>query len=185
MARAGTGETMRYGSIEFRYAEPFANALAVDAAFRAWVVGQTKFAPFAGEARLMHEEMLASRGKTSATWWRSHYTEKCRCRGCSGQETDLLAIFEVQKARRFALHVEVKQPADKFPTNRDQAGNYALRAACWVKASPNAVLSHSDAATALLCSAAKLAEYRPHLSKFGTIITFEEVAKAFPEAAFC
>jgi hypothetical protein len=41
---------------------------------------------------------------------------------------------------------------------------------------------HADAATVLLCSTSKLAEYAPHLSKFGSVITFEEVARAFPQA---
>jgi hypothetical protein len=71
---------------------------------------------------------------------------------------------------------------DKFPTYKDQAGNYALRAKCWATAAPKAIVPHSDAGTALLCSASKLAEYAPHLRKFGTVITFEDVAKNFPHA---
>jgi hypothetical protein len=45
-------------------------------------------------------------------WNLSHCTEKCRCQGCSGQETDILAIFEAATGTRFGLHFEVKQPAD-------------------------------------------------------------------------
>lgn len=173
---------MLYGSVEFTYAEPFANALVADRAFRAWILRRTKFAAFADEARLLHDEMRAQRSRSSATWWRSHFTEKCRCQGCSGQETDILAIFETAKGARFALHFEVKQRNDKFPTNKDQGANYALRAKCWAKSAPKAVVPHSDAATVLLCSALKLSEYKPHLSKFGTVMTFEEVGRLFPQA---
>jgi hypothetical protein len=173
---------MLYGSVEFTYAEPFAEALATDPAFRSWVLGRTKFVGFAEGSRVLRDEMRARRSSSSATWWRSHYTERCRCQGCSGQETDILAIFEAATGVRFALHFEVKQPADKFPTDKDQAANYAIRANCWVASAPKAVLPHADAATALLCSAEKLKEYMPHLCKFGTVITFEEIARAFPKA---
>jgi len=173
---------MLYGSIEFTFAEPFANALADDPAFRSWVLRQTKFAAFAEEARLLQGEMRAQRNGSSATWWRSHFSEKCRCQGCSGQETDILAIFETATGTRFGVHFEVKQPTDKFPTNKDQAANYALRAKCWATSAPKAVVPHEDAATVLLCSASKLLEYAPHVPKFGTVITFEEVARIFPQA---
>lgn len=173
---------MPYGSVEFTYAEPFANALVADPAFRSWVLQRTKFAVFAEKARLLHEEMKAQRSGSSATWWRSHFTEKCRCQGCSGQETDILAIFETATGMRFSLHFEVKQPTDKFSTKRDQAANYALRAKCWAISAPKAVVPHADAATVLLCTALKLVEYSPHLSKFGTVITFEEIAGTFPQA---
>jgi len=173
---------MLYGSIEFTYAEPFANALVADPAFRSWVLRQTKFAAFADEARLLHDEMRARRSSNSATWWRSHFTEKCRCQGCSGQETDILAIFETATGMRFSLHFEVKHPADKFPTNKDQGTNYTLRAKCWATSAPKAVVPHTDAATVLLCSALKLTEYGPHSSKFGSVITFEEIARTFPQA---
>lgn len=173
---------MRYGSIEYGYAEPFASALATDPALRSWVLGQTKFQIFAGEARVLSDEMKAKRAATAENWWRSHFTEFCRCQGCSGQETDILAIFETSIGTRFALHFEVKQPADKFPKAKDQAANYAIRAKCWVASAPKAVLRHSDSDTVLLCSASKLSEYAPHLEKFGSVITFEEIAQAFPHA---
>lgn len=173
---------MQYGSVEFAYAEPFANTLIIDPTFRSWVLRQTKFETFAEEARVLHDEMRAQRSGKSATWWRSHFTETCRCQGCSGQETDILAIFESATGIRFGLHFEVKQPADKFPAKKDQATNYALRAKCWATSAPKAVVPHSDAATILLCSASKLTEYEPHLSKFGAVITFEEIARAFPQA---
>jgi hypothetical protein len=126
--------------------------------------------------------MRTQRSKSSATWRRPHFTEKCRCQGCSGQETAILAIFEAASGMRFGLHFEVKRPADKFPTEKDQAANYALRAQCRVTSPPKGVVPHDDAATVLLCSASKLAEYSPHLSKLESVITFEDIAEMFPEA---
>jgi hypothetical protein len=173
---------MRYGSVEFTYAEPFARALVEDAAFRTWVLAQTKFAVFADKARLLHDAMQAQRSGTSETWWRSHFTEKCRCQGCSGQETDILAVFEAVTGMRFGLHIEVKQPADKFPNHKDQATNYALRAKCWASSAPNSVVPHADAATVLLFSALRTTAYSRHIPKFGTSITFEQIAMMFPHA---
>ncbi|KQO52215.1 hypothetical protein ASF08_21715 [Methylobacterium sp. Leaf85] len=173
---------MLYGSLEYAFAQPFAEALVHASDFRAWVIRQTKFAASADTARLLHEEMWAHRSRGAATWWRSHFTERCRCEGCRGQETDVLAVFEAQCGARFALHVEVKGPTDRFPARRDQAANYGLRASCWAKSAPKAVLPHGDAATMLLCSASKLAEYAAHLPNFGSVITFEAIAARWPDA---
>jgi hypothetical protein len=173
---------MRYGSLEFAYAAPFANALAEDETFRIWILRQTKFSRIAPRAKLLNREMRERRAKSAQNWWRSHFTEKCRCDGCSGQETDILAIFEGNPGERFALHIEVKQPTDRFPPGKDQAKNYALRAQCWIKSPPKAILPHAEADTMLLCSASKLDEYTPHLPAFGAVVTFEEVAKQFPKA---
>jgi hypothetical protein len=173
---------MLYGSLEFAYAEPFANTLESDPEFRTWVLRQTKFLDFAEGARLLRDEMRALRSGASLTWWRSHFTEKCRCKGCSGQETDILAIFEATGGARFALHFEVKQPSDKFSTQRDQAASYAIRSKCWANVAAKHVVSHAEADTVLLCSVAKLPEYAPHVAKFGSVITFEGIAALFPHA---
>jgi hypothetical protein len=166
---------MQYGSLEYAYAEPIAQALVDEPAFRDWILHQTRFAGSAANTRLLHKEMKAAR--RASTWWRSHYTESCRCAACSGQETDLLALFEDIEGRRFALHFEVKQPTDRF--SKDQAANYATRARCWVAKAPRAVLAHSDAATVLLCSRSNLKRYEDDASLFDTVITFEEIRERF------
>lgn len=171
---------MRYGALEHAFAEPIAEALISDPAFRVWLLSHTRFAIDSKDARLLHDEMRAAR--SAGTWWRSHYTESCRCEGCRGQETDLFAIFERPDGSRFALHVEVKQPTDRFPGNKDQAANYRIRAECWVRNPPKSVLPHGDADTLLLCSEMRLQNYAPHLAKFGAVITFEEVRRRFPRA---
>src|SRR5689334_1556282 len=144
---------MRYGNLEFAYAVTIAEALADQDQFRSWVLSRSKFWESAANSRVLVEEMTAQRGKTAQTWWRSHYTEKCRCAGCSGQETDILAVFENAAGKRFALHFEVKQPTDRFPSGKDQAANYQTRAACWIDNPPKSVIRHSAASTCLLYAA--------------------------------
>lgn len=173
---------MRYGSLEYRYAAPFADALVNDGAFRRWVLQQTKFASDADGAEVLHEQMRARRSSASATWWRSHFTEACRCPGCSGQETDLLAIFGRQSGNAFALHCEVKQPTDNFPVGKDQAASYLLRARCWIGKPPKAIVPHADAQTLLLCSKHRLSDYAPDASKFNVVMTFEDIGERFPYA---
>lgn len=166
---------MNYGAIELQFAEPFAEALVAIPAFRTWVLRQTKFEAFAEEARLLHKEMKAHRSATAKNWWRSHFTDECRCPGCKGQETDLLAIFEIPQGFRFALHVEVKQPKDRFKENGIQAASYPLRAHCWsTKGTLARGLPHSAATTALLFSETQRTRYGPHLRHFETLLTFEE-----------
>ncbi len=172
---------MGYGRHELRYAEPFANSLVADAAFRSWVLQKTEFADHCENARILDKEMFSKRGKKTKYWWRSHYTEVCRCAGCSGQETDLLAIFEAEMGVRFALHIEVKHPSDRFG-KLHQAVAYPVRAKCWAAKAPKSVLPHDKATTILLCSELKLKEYAPHLQSFGAVIKFEDIAKNFPNA---
>jgi hypothetical protein len=171
-----------YGERERRYAEPFASALVTDAAFRAWVIAQTVFASFASDARLLHEEMKQRRSAISQNWWRSHFTESCRCAGCSGKETDLLAIFETATGFRFALHIEVKHPADKFKSDGIQSRGYPIRASCWAANPPQNVVRHHQATTVLLFSSSKAYEYAAHLPHFATLITYEALRANFPHA---
>jgi hypothetical protein len=122
-----------YGATELIFAEPIANALVNDSDFRSWVVRKTIFAELAEDARLLHLEMKARRSSAAKTWWRSHFTEKCRCPGCRGKETDLQAIFENADHLRFAIHMEVKHPAISSAKGRLQHTLYGhvagLRAA--------------------------------------------------------
>ena len=171
--------TAEYGRSEKMFARPVAEALADNPAFRSWLLGRTRFADFAGTARLLDDEMLAKRSKNAKSWWASHFTEACRCAGCRGQETDLLAVFEAPGAFRFAVHIEVKHPGDKFKAGGTQAASYPLRAACWTGNPPSRMLQHSQATTVLLYSEKKAHEYGPNLKHFGTLITFEEILSEF------
>jgi hypothetical protein len=171
---------LRYGSIEYAYATPIAEALAEMDSFKRWFIGRTRFADDSN-AVLLHNEMRLARSQVAENWWRSHFTEACRCRGCSGQETDLLAIFRKGDGSRFALHCEVKQPKDEFPTGKNQGINYNLRARCWSRSSPPKVLQHDDADTLLICSKFRLSDYGTNTTPFGTIVTFEQIAREFPD----
>jgi hypothetical protein len=174
-----------YAQKERAFAEPFVEELVANAAFRRWLIARIGLSELAIDARLLHEEMKARRTKAATSWWASHFNGRCKCEGCrGGRETDLLAIFELRDESRIALHIEVKQPTDRFPADKDQAENYQLRAACWLANCPERVLPHSRAHTVLLCSEKRLADFALHLAKFGSVLTFEEVALQFPQVKF-
>ncbi|HEY3680976.1 MAG TPA: hypothetical protein VGL45_19855 [Bradyrhizobium sp.] len=171
---------MGYGEKELAASLPIAEALEKSPAFRQWFLERTEFAKSAGKSRLLNDEMRALRSKRSSTWWRSHYTDSCRCFGCRGQETDLLAIFECADTTRIAVHIEVKHAGDSFKEKGTQAEAYPIRALCWVNRTPKKVLPHSKATTMLLCSEIRLKDYSKHAQHFDTIVTFESIEKAFP-----
>lgn len=172
---------MGYGRWEYVYAAPFAEALVNDPIFRSWVLRRTVFAEFADEARLLDQEMFLKRSPGTKTWWRSHFQEACRCTGCSGKETDLLAIFHTKAAGRFALHLEVKHPGDDFKDG--QAAAYPTRANCWIAKTPEHVLPHVAATCGLLFSESRRDEYAPHLEHFPAKFTFDCIRQQFPNAA--
>jgi hypothetical protein len=178
-----TSALMGYGVQELRYAEPFANAIADQSAFRSWVLRRTEFAAFADEALSLHHEMRTYRSANAKYWWRSHFSEACRCIGCRGQETDLLAIFANASGERFAVHVEVKHPRDRFNPKRSQAASYPIRAECWARdeTRPKTVPPHNMTTTMLLCSDAGLKKFSAYLEHFASCITFEEIEKDFPD----
>jgi hypothetical protein len=176
MAKRATGD--RYGKHEYRYARPIAEALRADPDFRAWFIGQTRFAGLASTARLLDAEQMTKRTRRSATWWRSHYAMKPYpyIDECGERETDLLAIFETPDGFRFALHVEVKSPEDDFQI--DQAQDYGRRAKCWMGPgrAPQRVLEHADAATVLCCER-RFAVRDPEQARFfESVVAFEDVA---------
>jgi hypothetical protein len=166
--------------IEFQYAEPFAEALCDNSDFRKWVLGQTGFARFEN-VRLLRDEMVKKRSPGTPYWWRHYYTHKCTCPGCDGRETDIFAIFETDTGFRFALHIEVKHPSDKFKAGGNQASAYPIRAQCWANKPPEKVLRHDAATTVLLFSEGKRKEFSEHLDHFKTLITIEDVDREFPQ----
>lgn len=170
----------QYGHIEWNYAEPFARGLEVNPVFRKWVLQRTEFEEFA-DARVMNEEMKSRRSKSAKTWWGSHYTESCRCEGCKGKETDLMAVFEASSGFRFALHVEVKQPMDSFKKDGVQSAGYPIRAACWATKAPRAVVPHQRASTMVLFSERQIERYGSQLRSFAARLTFETIEAAFPK----
>lgn len=167
-----------YGEEELRYALPIASALEFDAGFRAWFVGKTKFAPHATIAHLNYKEQLARRTRNTKNWWRSYWTTKssCHCGNCRERETDLMAVFSLPNGYRFALHVEVKGPHDRFSV--DQARDYGSRANCWAgrDRAPKRILPHDAASTVLVCDSVFRLANKEHVDLFDSVITFDEIS---------
>ncbi|MGL5734444.1 MAG: hypothetical protein ACRCYS_06220 [Beijerinckiaceae bacterium] len=180
-----------YGPEEYAYAEPIAEALRDNRQFLSWIISQTSFSEGAMTARLLFDEMKKHRSKGAKTWWRSHYHEKCRCEGCSGKETDLLAIFECDDRFRFALHCEVKNPKDSFNnrskrSGRSQAEAYPIRARCWATPgkNPDHVLPHDAAETLVFFAEHATDKLAADIRHFDRRITFESINNAFPSIHF-
>lgn len=169
----------RYGPDEFGYANPIAVGLVENIPFRVWFLSKTPFRRYAEIARLLHEEQRTTRSPTADNWWRSYWVmaSSCACGECRERETDLLAIFSTPDDYRFALHVEVKSPRDRF--SLDQAIDYQRRAKCWSGRAnaPKTIFPHDVAATVLACEAgfANLNSYQTSL--FNAVITFDEISQ--------
>jgi hypothetical protein len=90
----------------------------------------------------------------------------------------MLAVLEFGEGTRAALHIEVKQPTDLFRMGQGRA--YTLRAACWVKQPPKAIVSHTQATTLLLCLGSGMQRFGAEPREFDTIVTFEGIDSRFP-----
>lgn len=91
--------------------------------FQKWGLSRSVFAELS-DAKPLDREMQIHRKNDMSKWWRFHFTKKCHCDGRSGNETDLLAMFESKTRLRFAMHFAVKQPTDKFKADGVQSRGY-------------------------------------------------------------
>ncbi len=178
---------VRYGSNEYRYARPLAEALRANRQFRSWFLGKTKYATFSDAAVLLDEKQKLARSPSAENWWRSYYAGSAYRfkKECGERETDLLAVFEVEHGFRFALHIEVKAPGDRFGTG--QARDYNRRAICWAGngRNPKTVLPHNEGTTVLCCEAKFREDHVSEAKMFASIVTIEEIAEHlsnFPDA---
>jgi hypothetical protein len=182
MTRSVSNRTRLYGYLEHQFAAPLAETLATNSAFRAWLLQRTKFAD-RGESRILLDEMRALRTTRDAPWWKNYFTGSCDCFGCAGgRETDVFAVLEDVKGTRFALHIEIKQPSDRFSPKARQAERYRARAECWASSAPRTIPSHSEACTILVCSETKRGSFAAEIMGFDHCLTFEEIALSFPNA---
>ena len=172
---------------ESRYARPLAEALRANKRFRSWFLGKTKYASFGDSAVVLDKEQKLAPSPSAENWWRSHWAGSAYRfkEECGERETDLLAVFEAEGGFRFALHVEVKAPGDRF--GAEQARDYGRRARCWAGKgrNPDKVLEHDDATTVLCCEEKFCEQYKADASKFDSVVTFEEIAGQlddFPDA---
>lgn len=156
----------------------FADKLASDESFQNWLLNQCGFSSDIGYCRLMHQEQLDLRSSDTAPWWRHWFTEKCRCDGCSGKETDIFAVFERSEWRdRFALHIECKLAGATF-TSPMQAPGYRLRAECW--AGKARFLYYKHYATVLLAPKEFLERESEAAKFFDYHLSFTAVAEHLP-----
>jgi hypothetical protein len=167
-----------YGHLEHEYACRFAEALLTDSEFRRFILGRTKFGG-RGASRVLIDQMVVRRSKGAKFWWKNYFTESCRCFGCSGHETDVFAVIQDGAGECFAVHVEMKQPTDRFNPATRQGERYRMRAACWAGAAPPNVPPHTDACTIVVCSESKLEDFAQDLSWFDAVFTHEEIAEKF------
>jgi hypothetical protein len=91
-------------------------------------------------------------------------------------ETDVLVVFETDEGRRFAVHIENKLRTGSFTAY--QVEMYPIRAAKWQGDSK--FKSYSDWETVLVAPEYFVDRYRPACSKFGKIITHEELQEFVP-----
>lgn len=164
-----------YGAIEHSYCEPVAERLACDTSFASFFLDRAGVGGWSASFRcLKHEQTQARRSKY---WWKNVYCPEghCRCEGMRGRELDILAVFERDDGQRLGLHIECKNPQDRFHEN--QAKHYADRIACWVQQErwPRTVLPHQLARSLLICDRANRHDWSS-LSHFNGIIFFDEIA---------
>lgn len=178
---------MRYGANEYRYASPVAGALEQRNDFRRWLLGRTKFSLHAEGARLLCDQQRLTRSLSAENWWRSYWVSRAyeHFHECGERETDLLAIFETPNSFRFALHIEVKAPGDRFGV--EQAADYRRRANCWKgrDRAPRTVLPHDDAATLLLCDRGFAGRNAAKVAFFDTVFFHDEIGamiSPYPDA---
>jgi hypothetical protein len=164
-------------SIEHSYCEPFAEALARNAAFRTWVLEKAGLVDFAASAQCLWEKQRVQRPHAKF-WWKDYFCHerRCKCLGLAGRQVDVLAIFQNGK-RTIGLHVECKHPKDRFK-NPAQADGYKRRASCWGPEgrNPATVLPHGEAITALMCDR-KHKHADSDVRAFDFVLYFDEIAE--------
>lgn len=153
--------------------ELFADKVTASPDFAAWILNQTKFSPFARNARLLHEQQMSIRPRKR--WWRHWW---CNAPGLrkSGRETDIFMVFEAD-AIRFALHFENKRDDYKF--SEGQAEDYEVRAAHMLQKAE--YLNHSDFATVLLATSSFRARFPADCELFDVFISYEDIGTFVPE----
>jgi len=153
----------------------FAEMLRRSSTFASFILGRTKFASYATNARLLHEEQMSIRPRKHSWrhWW-CHVPELRKDR-----ETDIFAVFEVEVANslfRFALHIENKRNVSRFTEGQAQA--YEPRAKHMLGRAD--YLSYRDYETMLIAPIAFRKRFPSDCDCFSSFIAYEELAKYVP-----
>lgn len=166
-----------YGPLEHPYCEPVAEALANDSSFAKFFMERAGRGNWAESFSSLKDEQ--SRLRTSGDfWWKNVFCSesRCTCPNLRGREIDILAIFERGDGERLGMHIECKNPSDKF--SKGQAAQYRERLSCWTKPGkgPRTIPQHGSAVAILICAR----EHRhaaADLDQFDAVIFFDEIAE--------
>lgn len=152
--------------------DAFADKLIESANFKNWLLDQTKFAPFASQAKLLHEEQAMRPAKR---WWRHWWCKVPEL--AADSETDIFLVFQVADGgHRFALHIENKLAKSTFTNFQAEAYDFRAR---HMMNKPK-YLSYSDFETILIAPLSFRDLYRSKSDLFDRYISHEDIARFVP-----
>jgi hypothetical protein len=172
--------TTLYGRIEHGYCAPVAEALATDFSFANFILSRTGLVDWHDNFRCLKNEQSQLR-KSAKFWWKNVFCSEstCKCEGLKGREVDILAVFERVDGARLGLHVECKNPRDRFHVG--QAHGYRERLACWTQPGrgPRTIPQHELAASLLICERNNKHSVSD-INQFDGVVYFDEIAARLP-----
>ena len=160
---------MRIPGVELDHA--FADALHDSVVFREWILSGGRFARYAAAATLLWDEQ--GNARRAKFWWKHWW---CRMPDGSEGETDIFVVFEIDKARRFALHIENKPPHGKLAF--EQANAYRRRAA--YKSNDPLWLNYEVFEVLIVASQTFLSDNDECVRQFDRAISYENIARYVP-----
>jgi hypothetical protein len=169
-----------YGHIEHCYCAPVAEALAKDHSFASFMLDRTGIMGWQGDFRCMKREQAQLR-KTAKFWWKNVFCPEstCKCESLKGREVDILVVFARNDGARLGLHIECKNPDDRFRVG--QAENYRDRLSCWTQPGrgPRTIPAHEIAVSLLICDRDNKHSSND-INQFNGIVYFDEIAQRLP-----
>jgi hypothetical protein len=167
-----------YGRIEHSYCEPVADALVNRADVVSYLLKAAGSPAWNEPLRCLNKEQAKMRkGKF---WWKNAYSNACTCPGLHGREIDIAAVFERECGDRIGLHIECKNPADKF--HNGQSESYAIRKTCWAKSGScfRTLPKHHDTVIILLCN--RINKHSVEDTRvFDAMIFFDQLSELIPD----
>lgn len=173
-----------YGVIEHSYCEPVAEALACDVNFAKFFMTRAGKGGWADSFNCQKDEQ--ARLRTSGDyWWKNVFCHegRCECPNLRGREIDILAVFERTDGNRLGMHIECKQPTDRFSAG--QAARYRERLLCWTKdgKGPRTIPKHHSAVAILICDRPNRHKVED-LTQFDATIFFDEISSRLSNYPF-
>jgi hypothetical protein len=170
-----------YGHKEHLYCEPVAEALASDMAFARFFIERAKVTDWDEDFFCLKSEQLRLRSK-ALFWWKNVFCSEysCQCSNLKGTEVDIHVVFEQSDGKRLGLHIECKNPDDRFHSG--QSARYRERLSCWgqPERGPKTIPRYDKAASILICE--RNNSHNPtDLAEFDGVIFFDEIQKWIPE----